>query len=146
VPDQYSLAEEWREQASYFEVPGANLYTELHRETGSAARVWPVQSSAPKRRSSSVGVPIRLFKAPGKKSPGAKTRVGQVEYLNIPLISQPGGIRLSLWSSKVHNMPSQAVRHDSSRRHSGDRWTAHFLLEGPQTINHGESASCAFRS
>jgi hypothetical protein len=38
-------------------------------------------------------------------------RGGQVEYLNIPLISQTGGIRLSLWTSKVHNMP--AVRDGS---------------------------------
>jgi hypothetical protein len=144
VQDESSPAVAWREQAGYFEVPGANLYTELHRESGPAARVLPVGTSASKGRSSSVGLADPALKGTGYKTPGARLWRGQVEYLNIPLISQAGGIRLSLWSLKVHNMP--AVRDDSRRRHSGNRRTAHFLLEGPQTINHGEWASCVFRS
>jgi hypothetical protein len=48
VQDQYSPAEEWREQASYFKAPGANL-AELHRETGSTARALLVRPATSAR-------------------------------------------------------------------------------------------------
>jgi hypothetical protein len=110
VRDQYSPAEEWRERASYFEVPGANLYTELHRESGSAARVLQVETSGSKRRISSVGARMRRLTAPGIKTPvPISRRLAKPNTLNLPLISWTGKIGLSLRSSKVHNMPSQAV-------------------------------------
>ena len=108
--DQYSPAEEWRERASYFEVPEANLYTGLHRESGSAARVLPVEPSGSKRRISSVGARMRRLTAPGINPPvPISRRLAKPNTIHLPLISWTGKIRLALRSSKVHNMPSQAV-------------------------------------
>jgi hypothetical protein len=130
VHDQYSPAEEWREWASYFEVPEANLYTGLHRESGSAARVLPVEPSGSKRRISSVGARMRRLTAPGINPPvPISRRLAKPNTIHLPLISWTGKIRLSLRSSKVHNMPSQAVPAS---------------LEGPPTINDGEWAAVYF--
>ena len=108
--DDYSPAQKWRERASYFELPGVNLYNELHRESGPAARVMPVETSGSKRRISSVGARMRRLTAPGIKPPvPIGRRLAKPNTIHLPLISWTGKIGLSLRSSKVHNMPSQAV-------------------------------------
>jgi hypothetical protein len=143
VPDPYSPADEWREQASYFEVPGANLYTELHRESGSAARVLPVETSGSEIRRSSVGAPIRLLTAPGIKAPGVnKPQVGQVECdkYSLDFVDRKNRATLEVVESAQYAFARRPGR-IPAERNSDDRRTVHFLLEGPQTINDGEWAA-----
>ena len=141
--DQYSPAEESREQASYFGVRGANLYTELHREGGSAACVLPVETSGSKRRSSLVGAPIRLLTAPGINTPGAnEPQAGQVEYhtYSLDFSDRKNRAILEVVESAQYAFAGRPGK-IPAERNSGNRRTVHFLLEGPQTINDGEWAA-----
>jgi alpha-beta hydrolase superfamily lysophospholipase len=52
VQTQYSLNNELHEEPGYFEVPGAHLYTVLHRATNPVARVLLVGPFAPERHHS----------------------------------------------------------------------------------------------
>jgi hypothetical protein len=143
VSDQYSPAEEWREQASYFEAPGANQYDELHRESGSAARALPVETSGSKKRSSSVGAPIRLLTAPGIKAPGGNgPQVGQIAYdkYSLDFADRKNRAILEVVESAQYAFASRPGK-IPAERNSGNRRTVHFLLEGPQTINDGEWAA-----
>lgn len=146
--DQYSPAEESRERANYFEIPGANRYTELHRESGSAARVLPVETSGSKRRISSVGARIRRLTAPGINPPvPISRRLAKPNTIHLPLISWTGKIRLSLRSSKVHNMPSQAVPAslECPPTINAGEWAAAYLGHEPEPASR-ETGACPFRA
>jgi hypothetical protein len=148
VGDRYSPAAKWRGKACYLAVRGANLYTGLHRESGSATCVVAVGASTSIERSSPVGVPIRLLAAPGEETPGAKKpRVRQLEHHAYPLgfVSRRNKAGLEILKSAQYAFASRSGR-VSAEQHSGNGRTVYFLLEGPQTINDGQWASRAFKS
>jgi pimeloyl-ACP methyl ester carboxylesterase len=80
------------------------------------------------------GVPVLLFKAPGRRSQGAKPRVGEFDYLKYitQVADQRSEVVLKLVEGTDHSFATRVGR--STVREHVERWlSAHFPLARPES-------------
>jgi hypothetical protein len=75
----------------------------------------------------SKGLPVLLFKAPGRKSPGTKPRVGEFDYIQhiLALSGRKNEVRVQLIEATDHSFANRAGR--SAVRDHTESWLSQYF-------------------